>query len=582
MAGRVAGVRGVSAGGVDDPARPPYHPARRPLRTMKRRAIVLRQATSTRRHFLRDAGTLVAVLGAGVGCGSPTEDVGDDPASAEDATHTASGECPRPQQISFATAGAFTVFNPATSAAVGDLLLFRQVFEPLLDFNFATQVFEPVALEALPERAADREYRALLRSDMLFHNGTPVTADDVAFTFSYYKDEATGSFLTPFLALIEEVIATGARDITFRLSQDYADFFASIAVPYILPRAAVESDVDSFVEAPVGSGPFRFDSSEPGRRVQLASFQDYAGARPASLRTLALERVPEESTRATQLLAGQLDIIDDPPLRDMRTLDDAEGVTAGAVVGSRYLALEPNQCRGPISDVRVRQAIMYAMDRQAIIDNILLGEFGEIADSMIPPWHPLYTAPDVLYRPDHERARSLLNEAGYADGVEFEMLVASGSWVQDAGQLIASQLSEVGMSVRIQLTEAEAGYGRIATGNYDLFLVGPISTLAFGSVAADTVYRAYNYGDTRDGFFETCQAVAARDRRYDELVDAARVATENRQVEAYKEVQNLFSEVIPHSFPLIWVSTTAAWQDYVRGLQVSPAVVPALSSVSTC
>lgn len=483
---------------------------------------------------------------------------------------------PREGQAFVGLANAFVAFDPALSPQLGSITVIRHVYEPLMQFDEEQQTWVPWLLEAEPERTEANTFSTTLRPNVTFHDGSPLTAADVAWTFDYYKDPETGSFFSTFLETIEGVEGDG-QELTIRVTEELPNLHFALSVPMIMPQAAFESaGPDSFAANPVGSGPYRFESQTPGQQVELARYEDYAGPAGADLERIRLTYVLEDASRIAQLTANQLDLVDGVPYRDLESLQ-ASGLEAGAVEGGRYVLVESNQFTRPFGDERVRQAMLYALDREALIEAVFPGGNALIADSQLPPTHPYYREPETVYRHDPERARSLLADAGYPDGFEYEMLLSTIPWLTQLGTLMREQLEAVGMTGSLRMTETEAGYGIVATREYDIY-VAYGNWYALGRFA-DTPYRAFNYGAGRDGFYGK---VEGRDDRYDRLVDAAfQASTEEEQIEGYVAAQELFSQSILNNYTLLWANITGAWQPHVEGYEPPPDDVPVLTSVTT-
>lgn len=489
---------------------------------------------------------------------------------------TSASTSPRPGEALAGLANAFVAFNPALSPQLGSITVIRHVFEPLMQYVEDQQTWVPWLIESEPVRAEANTFTATIRSGATFQDGSPVTAEDVAWTFDYYKNPDTGSFFSTFLQTIESVTGTGS-EITITVTEELPNFHFSLSVPMIMPKAAFESaGPDAFAASPVGSGPYAFAGQTPGQRVELSRFDGYSGPAQAELTDITFSYILEDASRIAQLTAGQLDLIDGVPYRDIETLASND-LQTGAVEGGRYVLIESNQFTKPFGDERVRQAMLYALDRDALLEAVFPGGNGLIADSQLPPGHPYYRDPSVVYRYDPDKAKSLLAEAGYSDGFDYEMLLSSIPWITQLGTLMKSQLDAVGMRGTIRLTETEAGYGIVATKEYDIY-VAYGNWYALGRFA-DIPYRAFNYGAGRDGFYGK---VEGRDDEYDRLVDAAFAApTVEAQIDGYLAAQELFSTSVLNNYSILWANVTGAWQSYVNGYAPPEDDIPLLTSVTT-
>jgi peptide/nickel transport system substrate-binding protein len=482
---------------------------------------------------------------------------------------------PHPGTVAAGLANAFVGFNPALSPQLASITVIRHVFEALMQYDPASQTWTPWLLTAEPERTAANTFTATIREGATFHDGSPLTAADVAWTFDYYKNPDTGSFFGTFLQTIEKVEGDGTT-LTITVTEELPNFHFALSIPMIMPKAAFEAaGNDAFSAAPVGSGPYRFATQTPGQKVSLERYAEYAGTTPGQLEKIDLNYFVEDASRIVQLTSGQLDVIDGVPYRDIGTLA-GDTIDAGSTDGGRHSLVEMNQFNGPFKDEKVRQAFLYALDRDKLIEAVFPGGNAVVADSQLPPYHPYFAEPSTVYRYDPDKAKSLLAEAGHPDGFEFELMVSTIPWLTQLGTLMKEQLDAVGMKGTIRLTETEAGYGVVATKEYDVY-VAYGNWYAIGRFA-DVPYRAFNYGAGRDGFYGK---VEGRDDEYDRLVDAAFAeTTEEAQIQAYLAAQELFSKSVFNNYIILWTKVTGAWQRYVTGYSPPEDDIPSLVNVS--
>ena len=296
-------------------------------------------------------------------------------------------------------ANAFVGFDPALAPQLGSITVIRHVFESLTRYDPAAETWTPWLLDGEPQRSAANTFSARLRNGARFHDGSPLTAADVVWTFEYYKNPDTASFFSTFLQTIEGVEGDG-RDLTITVTEELPNFLFALSIPMIMPQAAFEeAGAEKFSAAPVGSGPYRFESQTPGQRVSLRRFADYAGRAKPKLDEVEMSYFAEDASRIAQLTGGQLDVIDGVPYRDLKAVTTNQ-IESGVADGGRYALIETNQFRGPFKDQRVRQAFMYALDRDKLIEAVFPGGNALVADSQLPPDHPYYVEPSTVYRYD--------------------------------------------------------------------------------------------------------------------------------------------------------------------------------------
>jgi peptide/nickel transport system substrate-binding protein len=262
-------------------------------------------------------------------------------------------------------------------------------------------------------------YEFVLRRGVRFHNGDPLTAEDVKFSFERYRGAAHRT-------LKERVAAVEIPDpgrVRFRLKDPWPDFMTfytdATGAGWIVPKKYVEKVGDEgFKRAPVGAGPYRFVSFTPGVELVLESFDQY-WRKPPSVKRLVLRAIPDESTRLAALKRGEVDIAYAVRGELAEQLRRTPGLTLKAFPGQATFWLyftEQWDPKSPFNDRRVRLAVNHAIDRASINQAELLG-FARLIGSIIPSSFQFYwQPPGVTYDP--ARARQLLAEAGYPGGFD--------------------------------------------------------------------------------------------------------------------------------------------------------------------
>src|SRR5213592_2616864 len=291
-------------------------------------------------------------------------------------------------------------------------------------------------------------YEFVLRRGVKFHNGEPVTAEDVKFSFERYRGSANKT-------LKERIAAVETLDpgrVRFRLKQPWPDFvmFDSTATGacWIVPKKYVEKVGDEgFKKAPIGAGPYRFVSFTPGVELVIEAFDQYWRKSP-NVKRLVLKSIPDEATRLAALKRGEVDIAYNIRGALAEQLRRTPGLTLKPNVGQAtqwvYFADQWEQ-KSPWHDRRVRLAASYAIDRQAINQAETLG-FSKITWSIIPSSFEFYWQPPA-YPYDPAKARQLLAEAGYPKGFE------AGDFWCDAGatgysEAVLNYLQAVGIRTK--------------------------------------------------------------------------------------------------------------------------------------
>ncbi|MFC2031347.1 ABC transporter substrate-binding protein [Chloroflexota bacterium] len=326
------------------------------------------------------------------------------------------------------------------------------LFDHLVDRDFEGNIVPALATEwTATEDPPSIEFT--LRDDVTFHNGEPFTAESVKFSVERMLAEEEAPNQGKFTA-IDSVEAVDDYTVKFNLNRADGTLFDSLTSRLAMLPAAYFAEVgaEGFAEAPVGTGPFSFVEWLPDDHVTLAANDDYWEGSYKGMPmvdTVVFRPIPEAATRAAELEAGGVDLIQDVTPDQM---DDLEA--AGLVVlpdeayQLQYVFFTTDNEEDPTYDVKVRQALNYAVDVDAIIENLLSGLGSRIA-SPIGPGYLGYNPDAEPYPYDPDMARTLLAEAGYAEGFEttLDSTTAGHTDVIDA---VAGYLSEVGVDVTVQ------------------------------------------------------------------------------------------------------------------------------------
>jgi peptide/nickel transport system substrate-binding protein len=339
------------------------------------------------------------------------------------------------------------------------------IFEPLATFE--GQRFTQVPRLAESWRLLDeRTWEFKLRRGVRFHNGDEFTARDVVYSFDLYRSEK--SMVRTYIAEVADVEPIDPYTLKLTTQGPSPALLANLASVYILPRQARETaGEDGFANHPIGTGPYRFVEFLRGERLTLEANPDYwRGA--VSPQRLILRPIADPVTRSAELKSGGVQIIGAPPLAKLPELDGG-GTTLLALKGARTIIHPINTTTKPFDDVRVRQAVNFAIDRDAIIRDILEGHAEPLHGPFASAW--LGYDRDLLpYAYDPARAKQLLAAAGYPNGLDTVFNVSNGVFLRDRdiAEVVARQLADVGIRVRLVPTEraklVSDWYGGVFTG----------------------------------------------------------------------------------------------------------------------
>ncbi|HEY7540714.1 MAG TPA: ABC transporter substrate-binding protein [Methylomirabilota bacterium] len=352
-------------------------------------------------------------------------------------------------------------FDPAD--ATGILIPFM-VYYALHDALVKPMPGNPMApclAESWSVSADGLAYEFVLRREVKFHNGDPVTADDVKFSFERYR----GVSAKILKERVKQVQVVDPHRVRFQLKEPWPDFLTFYATPatgaaWIVPRRYIEKVGDEgFKKAPVGAGPYRFVSFTPGVELIVEANERYWRKTP-SVKRLVLKAVSDDVTRATMLKRGEIDIgyiFRGAVAEDIRRTG---GLTLKPVrfYGEQWLLFTDQwDPKSPWADRRVRLAVNHGIDRQAINESLTLG-FSRMTGGIIPrDFEFSWPAPPYPY--DAAKARQLLTEAGYAKGLEAELWTDTGFAEQT--EAIANYLGAIGIRTRMRTLERAAYFSQL-------------------------------------------------------------------------------------------------------------------------
>jgi peptide/nickel transport system substrate-binding protein len=407
-----------------------------------------------------------------------------------------------------------------------------------------------------------------VRRGVAFHDGHELTSADVVYTF---RSLLAPGFVSPLRGAYRMVRSIDARDrytVVFSLTEPFATFPANLVVPPIVPDGAGPS----FRDHPIGTGPYRFVSYAVDDRLELEAFPDYYGGRPRN-DGLVFRFVPDEIMRGLELRKGTMDlVVNDIGPDIVHQLEESPTLQTVQSPGTDYQYIGVN-LRDPIlRDVRVRQALAYAVDRDAIVKYLRRG-LATPAVGIMPPIAWAFE-PDVFrFTHDPERAKRLLDEAGYPDPdgegpatrFTLSMKVQSIEFSRLQATVIQQSLQEVGIHLDVRMYEFATLYADVLKGNFQLY------TLQWtGGYAADPdiIRRVFHSQQTppsgfNRGYFS--------DPRVDDLIDRATVSTDVQQRQRlFSDVQRLLSKEVPYIS--LWNKTNyVVAQRTLTGISLRPA-----------
>lgn len=458
-----------------------------------------------------------------------------------------------------ALAVAFDPLDPAMSSNGVTINIFFYVYETLYRAEVSDPTtFVPLLAAGEPEKVDETTYRISLRRGATFHSGDPVTADDVVFSYDRLKALGDGSFLGKYMVNFAGMKAVSPEVVEVKLRAPTALLAQRLAAIRVLSRRAVKADRANAVRyAPVGSGPYRVTRAAPSSGVSLVKYDAYDGPLADSFpaRAIDLSIVTDPSAQLTGLESNRFDAIAQVLLSSVESIRNRGNLAVESPTGHAIHGFLFNAGKAPFNDPRVRQAVMYALDRDAILEAAYFGS-GSVAEALVPRENNDFTQPKTTYAHDPEKAKALLKQAGHGDGFSYEMMVGTNIvGMPAAAQLMQQQLGDAGIKMEIKSGDLGALYEDVTSGKYQS-LYAPSSPAILGSADAEFIYRWLYYGSfaTEYLFWR-----GAEQKNVEKLLDKA---VTSPTFDDYKGVMAQVIDVIAEQgpfAPVILVNNPVAW-----------------------
>lgn len=425
-------------------------------------------------------------------------------------------------------------FNTPTDTVISNI--FSHIFERMSNNDIVSDVAESI------ENIDDTTWRVKLRSGVKFHNGDPLTSEDVKFTFERVAADETLQ-VQPYYEQIKEIKVIDELNFDFITDGPLPTLktLTTFSGSWILPKKYIEDNGwDYFLKHPIGSGPYKFKEWIRDDRVVLEAFDDYFKGKVTEWDEVVFRSVPESSTRVGELLTGGVDIALNIPPNEWDRIEKNDGTSLVYGDTSYVPVLILRLTEGRVtSDSKVREAIELAIDRQKICNVLYKGAATPTRTRMTPG---VFGAQESLYKQtlyDPERSKQLLAEAGYPNGLDVTMNAGKGRFILDGevAEMIAGMLGEVGIRVKLQLTDWSTFVDVYTSkSNEELLLIGLGDSLydCSDSMLHYTIKRAagqtdYVNKETDRLFFEAGRNLNVEERRAQ-----------------YQRIQDIVAEERPH------------------------------------
>jgi peptide/nickel transport system substrate-binding protein len=450
-----------------------------------------------------------------------------------------------------AIAGEPDQLDPQKTSAYFSFEVLENVFDTLVEPDENLEM-RPALAESWSVTPDQLTWTFHLRKDVTFQDGSPFTADDVVYSYRRIIDGKLAN-VDKFSA-VTDVSAAGRDTVVIRVKQPTPNLLTNLGGfkgMAIVQRKNVESG--QIATHPVGTGPFAFVSQKSGDSIILKANSNYWGGAP-KVPGVTFRFISEPSTALSALQAGEIDWTDSVPPQRVAQLENDDSIELAVTPSNDYWYLALNEARAPWKDVRVRQAIAYAIDRKAIVQATSYGT-ATANQLAIPKGNPWYTPYDT-YSYDIDKAKSLLREAG-ASPEKLDMLVTSEyPETVTAAQVIADNLKPLGITVDIRTVDFATWLDQQNTGNFDMLMMGWL-----GNIDPDDFYYAQHHTDG------SSNAQKFSDPDVDRLLDAGRVETNRQSRQAdYAKAATTIADRVSYIY-LYNPAVIQAWTPGLSGYQ---------------
>lgn len=550
------------------------------------------ESSSNRRKFIKIVGGS-SVAGASMlaGCSGESGDDatttdGSSGATDSEATTTAAGEVSRGGELVAAiSTDPPAPLHPHKTRSSQGVMLARAYANSLVALSPEGEVVPEIA-ESVDASEDATTFVVTLREDVTFHPpyDRQLTAEDVVENFRRILDEEYGATsLSNFQGFLvgdgidpeETVRQTGEFEVTFELAQPFADFVNTLTSVFILPMEAVDEHGDDFGTMGTGTwgtGPYTFTEGQKQDHYTFEAFDDYfeTGEDDESLPYLdgvRFEVVPESSTRMTQIETGEVDVASPVPASDADSLESADDISVESTSSVIRMCNFLNLNKEEFQKRKVRQAMMHAVNREAIVD-VAYNGYAEPGWGVFPPWHWAHSEDATQTYPyDPERAQQLLEEAGETD-LSFECLVPNQPPFSDVAEILGQNYADVGIDMEINTVEESSAWGSLL-GQWGNEPPGPspedfetnVQTLSVEMYADSFAYWKYHTGHFLN--------VTYYDQSDDVIEEARQTTDRDEREDLYAQLEQEATEYVDR-IGLVWPSVIQATRSSVRNYDVYP------------
>lgn len=412
-------------------------------------------------------------------------------------------------------------------------------------------------------------YVFTLREGLKFHDGAPLTGDNVKASLEYYRDPANGSLLAGGLNSVKTIDSDGDRIVTVTLNSPNTAFLQYLALPFaaIVPDASLNPDTPNWI----GAGPFEMANLDEGIGITMTKNADFYGADQVELSEIDVKFYPDGEARTNALLSGDVDLIEYVPWENFDRVSDAGGFTVDAQNGP-FQYVQFNVEDGPFAKPEVRQAVAYALNRENAVKAAFQSHGAPLAGLAVAESDPAFSPESTkLWSDDVAKAKQLLSDAGYADGFSATLLTTSQyTFLQDTALSVQADLKEIGIDVKLDAPDWSTRVSKGNAGEYDLAVSGDTGVVTDPSYLRSWVVDSRNFNASWGYKNETITKL---------LDDGLKAENDSEKHEIYQKVYAEWAKDVP--FATINTRQQAfAFRDGVSGFENLPGFLTFYSGYS--
>lgn len=446
--------------------------------------------------------------------------------------------------------------DPHVDAGGASSLVKGTIYSLLVRLNHKMEIVPDLAESW--ERPDDLTFIFHLRRNVKWHDGTDFTSSDVKASIERILNPKTGAWARGDLRNVQKVETPDPHTAKFILSRPDAALLPTLAFcnSLIAKKDLIERGADLKNQV-VGTGPFKLIERQPGIKISLTRNEHYYLPSRIYLDGITFLPYPDETSRTWALRTGSVDIIDYVPWKEMRAIEADKKLALHSDKEGAHMYLLFGVDKPPLNNYKVRQAINYAIDRQAVLDTIFFGRGRVLGGLPVPQWMYIYS-PDRqnVYNLNLEKAKQLLAEAGYPNGFKITLMATSTyAMHKNTGEVVQASLRKIGIDVQLETPEWATVIARRNKGEFEMCVNGT------GVDTADPSYFLDQYYHSQGPYTRACRF---SDKQVDEALEKGRSTYD---IEMRKKIYRAIEPRLLELCPYAWICTreqAEATQAYVQ------------------